>query len=55
MEGFEACGDTVWLTCSEAWLRCTGSRMRVSGLQKVRGKKGPSGTVMIRGKAFEVF
>lgn len=54
MEGFEACGDTVWLTCSEAWLHCTGSRMPASALQKVCGKKGLSGTGTIRGKAFEV-
>jgi len=44
VEGFGACRDAVWLTCNEAWLCCTGSRLRVPALLKVRGKKGPSGT-----------
>lgn len=55
MEVFEACGDTVWLTCSEAWLHYTGSRMRASVLRKVRGKNGASGRGDVRGKAFEEF
>lgn len=52
MEVFEACGDTVRLTCSEAWLHCTGSRMRASALQKVRGKKGASGRGDDKGQGF---
>lgn len=55
VQGFDTHGDMVWLTCSEAWLRCTDSRMMVPVLKEVGGKRGFSGTWVIKGKGFEVF